>query len=82
MYTYDEIDQRVVDQRVAQFRDQTERFLAGKLGEDEFRQIGRWIVEVVDGLAANGEEGNGAVEAAVKAKVEALCHAFPIYPGL
>jgi glycine hydroxymethyltransferase len=51
-------------------------------GEDEFRQIGRWIVEVVDGLAANGEEGNGAVEAAVKAKVEALCHAFPIYPGL
>jgi glycine hydroxymethyltransferase len=51
-------------------------------GEDEFRQIGRWIVEVVDGLAANGEEGNGAVEAAVKAKVEALCHSFPIYPGL
>jgi glycine hydroxymethyltransferase len=51
-------------------------------GEAEFRQIGRWIVEVVDGLAANGEEGNGAVEAAVKAKVEALCHSFPIYPGL
>ena len=51
-------------------------------GEDEVRQIGRWIVEVVDGLAANGEEGNGAVEAAVKAKVEALCHSFPIYPGL
>ena len=39
MYIYDEIDQRVVDQRVAQFRDQTERFLAGKLGEDEFRQL-------------------------------------------
>jgi len=37
---------------------------------------------VVDGLAAHGEEGNGAVEAAVKAKVEALCHAFPIYPDL
>jgi glycine hydroxymethyltransferase len=31
---------------------------------------------------ANGEEGNSAVEAAVKAKVEALCHSFPIYPGL
>jgi len=50
--------------------------------ETEFRQIGDWIVEVVDGLAANGEAGNGAVEAAVKAKVEALCLQFPIYPGL
>ncbi len=50
--------------------------------EAEFRQIGQWIVEVVDGLAANGEEGNAEVEAAVKAKVEALCQAFPIYPGL
>jgi hypothetical protein len=34
-------------------------------GEAEFRQIGDWIVEVVDGLAANGEDGNGAVEAKV-----------------
>ena len=51
-------------------------------GEAEFRQIGRWITEVVDGLAANGEDGNGAVEAKVKAEVEALCKAFPIYPGL
>ena len=51
-------------------------------GEAEFRQIGRWIVEVVDGLAAHGEDGNAAVEAAVKARVEALCNAFPIYPGL
>ncbi|MCW1918621.1 serine hydroxymethyltransferase [Rhodobacter sp. KR11] len=51
-------------------------------GEAEFRQIGQWIVEVVDGLAANGEEGNAAVEAAVKAKVEALCAKFPLYPGL
>ena len=50
--------------------------------EAEFRQIGRWIVEVVDGLAAHGEAGNGAVEAAVKARVEALCRQFPIYPGL
>ena len=39
MYTYDEIDQRIVDQRVAQFRDQTERFLAGKLVEDEYRPL-------------------------------------------
>ena len=51
-------------------------------GEGEFRQIGAWIVEVVDGLAAHGEDGNAAVEAAVTAKVEALCKAFPIYPGL
>jgi glycine hydroxymethyltransferase len=51
-------------------------------GEAEFRQIGKWIVEVVDGLAANGEDGNAEVEAAVKAKVEALCAQFPMYPGL
>ena len=51
-------------------------------GEAEFRQIARWITEVVDGLAANGEEGNGAVEAKVKAEVEALCLRFPIYPNL
>ncbi len=51
-------------------------------GEAEFRQIGKWIVEAVDGLAANGEDGNGEVEAAVKARVEALCEKFPMYPGL
>jgi glycine hydroxymethyltransferase len=51
-------------------------------GEAEFREIGRLIVEVVDGLAANGEDGNAAVEAAVRAKVQALCDRFPIYPGM
>ena len=49
-------------------------------GETEFRQIADWIVEVVDGLAANGADGNAEVEAAVKAKVQALCARFPIYP--
>ena len=49
-------------------------------GEPEFRQIADWIVEVVDGLAANGEEGNAAVEAKVKAEVQAMCDRFPIYP--
>jgi sulfite reductase (NADPH) hemoprotein beta-component len=39
MYRYDEIDQRLVDERVAQFRDQTRRFLAGKLSEEEFRAL-------------------------------------------
>lgn len=49
-------------------------------GEVEFRQIADWIVEVVDGLAANGVDGNTDVEAAVKVKVKALCAQFPIYP--
>jgi sulfite reductase (NADPH) hemoprotein beta-component len=39
VYQYDEIDQRLVDERVAQFRDQTRRFLAGKLSEDDFRPL-------------------------------------------
>jgi sulfite reductase (NADPH) hemoprotein beta-component len=39
MYIYDEIDQRIVDERVAQFRDQTRRFIAGKLTEEEFRAL-------------------------------------------
>jgi glycine hydroxymethyltransferase len=51
-------------------------------GEDEFRQIARWIVRVTDGLAANGEDGNGEVEDEVKAEVLALCQRFPIYPTL
>ncbi|WP_417244800.1 serine hydroxymethyltransferase [Celeribacter sp.] len=51
-------------------------------GEAEFRQIADWIVEVVDGLAHNGEEGNAEVEAKVKAEVEALCEKFPLYPNL
>lgn len=51
-------------------------------GEAEFRQIADMIVEVVDGLAANGEEANGAVEKAVKAKVATLTARFPMYPDL
>ncbi|MGH1330980.1 MAG: serine hydroxymethyltransferase [Paracoccaceae bacterium] len=51
-------------------------------GEAEFRLIADWIVEVVDGLAANGPDGNAEVEAAVRAKVEGLCAKFPLYPGL
>ena len=39
MYLYDEIDQRIVDERVRQFRDQTHRHLAGALSEDEFRPL-------------------------------------------
>jgi glycine hydroxymethyltransferase len=50
--------------------------------EPEFRQIARWIVEVTDGLSANGEDGNGAVEAKVRSEVSALCARFPLYPTM
>ena len=39
MYVYDHVDQRLVEERVAQFRDQTRRFLDGKLSEEEFRAL-------------------------------------------
>jgi len=39
MYRYDSIDQRLVDERVAEFRDQTRRFLAGELDEDTFKHL-------------------------------------------
>ena len=39
MYVYDEVDQRLVDERVRQFREQTRRFLDGKLTEEEFRPL-------------------------------------------
>jgi len=48
-------------------------------GEAEFRLVGNLIIEVLDGLARNGEEKNGKVEAAVKSKVLALTKRFPIY---
>ena len=52
-------------------------------GVAEFREVGRLIVEVLDGLkAANSEEGNASVEKAVKEKVIALTGRFPIYEGL
>ena len=50
--------------------------------EPEFRQVADWIVEVVEGLAANGEESNGAVEEKVRGEVLELCGRFPVYPGL
>lgn len=39
MYQYDEYDQKAVDERVAQFREQTRRFLAGELTDEEFRHL-------------------------------------------
>jgi sulfite reductase (NADPH) hemoprotein beta-component len=39
MYKYDEIDQAIVNERVAQYRDQVRRFLAGELTDEEFRPL-------------------------------------------
>jgi len=51
-------------------------------GVAEFQQVGESILEVLDGLASNGEEANSAVEEAVAAKIIALTDRFPIYPTL
>lgn len=48
-------------------------------GPAEWREIGGYILEVLDGVAKNGPEGNAAVEQAVRKKVKALCDRFPIY---
>jgi glycine hydroxymethyltransferase len=48
-------------------------------GLAEFREIGMLISDVLDGLAANGADGNAAVEEAVRGRVRALCQRFPIY---
>jgi glycine hydroxymethyltransferase len=50
-------------------------------GQAEFAAIGDMIADVLDGLVANGDAGNAAVEAAVNVRVRALCARFPIYPG-
>jgi len=51
-------------------------------GIAEFREIADMIIEVIDGLAANGEAGNEAVESGVRSRVRELCDRFPIYPSL
>ena len=51
-------------------------------GVAEFQEVGRCILDVVDGLAANGEDGNGEVEQAVAARIRALTDRFPLYPHL
>ena len=50
-------------------------------GPAEFRQIGRMIADVVEGLRQNGETGDGQIEARIKNEAEALCARFPIYPS-
>ena len=48
-------------------------------GIADFQEVGGMITEVLDGLAANGDEGNAKVEADVKKRAVALCEAYPIY---
>ena len=51
-------------------------------GQLEFNKIGKWIVEVVDGLSINGADGNEEIEENVKKQVKNLCSNFPIYSTL
>lgn len=51
-------------------------------GVAEFRQIGRMIADVVEGLRKNGEAGDAQIEARIAREVEAMCARFPIYEGL
>ena len=48
-------------------------------GVAEFQEVGRMIGEVLDGLAASNDGSNAVVEAAVGARVQAMCARFPIY---
>jgi glycine hydroxymethyltransferase len=48
-------------------------------GIAEFQQIGGMILEVLDGLAAHGDEGNKEVEESVKKRAIELCDRYPIY---
>ena len=48
-------------------------------GTDEFKRIGEWIVQVVDGLAKDGADRNSYIEEKVRREVVQLCADFPIY---
>jgi glycine hydroxymethyltransferase len=51
-------------------------------GISEFRDIADMIADVLEGVKASGHEGNGDVEAGVRARVRELCGRFPIYQDL
>jgi glycine hydroxymethyltransferase len=51
-------------------------------GVEEFKEVGRLICEVVDGLAKNGADNNASVENSVKERVIQMCARFPIYPNI
>lgn len=51
-------------------------------GTEEFKNVGKLICEVIDGLAENGKDNNTSVEESVKERVIQMCARFPIYPNL
>lgn len=51
-------------------------------GPVEFREVGKLIAEVVDGLSKNGPEGDGQIEESVRTRVAKLCADHPVYPGM
>ena len=73
MYIYDEIDQRIVDERVSQFRDQTRRHLAGELSEDDFRPLrttarrdgSDWVITGSKQFTTHGRIGRTMIVTAV-----------------
>jgi len=48
-------------------------------GISEFQTVGEMILEVLDGLVANGQDSNSETESGVKARVVELCGRFPVY---
>ncbi len=51
-------------------------------GETEVRQVATWICDILDALAAGGENGaDQAVVDRIRGEVEALCARFPVYSG-
>jgi glycine hydroxymethyltransferase len=50
-------------------------------GVAEFQEVGDLILEVLDGLAINGADGNGPVEGQVGKRAMALTDRFPVYEG-
>jgi len=51
-------------------------------GGTEFREIGKLIAQVIDGLSSHGADGDAETEESVRARVAQLCADFPVYPGL
>ncbi|MBH5322548.1 serine hydroxymethyltransferase [Aurantiacibacter sediminis] len=51
-------------------------------GPEEFRKIGAMIVQVVEGLSRNGDDGDAEVEERIRREVGELCAGFPVYPGM
>ena len=82
MYRYDAFDQRIVDERVAQFRDQTRRHLAGTLSEDEFRPLRLQNGLYIQRHAPMLRDRDSLRPAVVAAAAQAGAHRAPLRPRL